>query len=49
MRPEELRALCALDNVTTVWETGVNFNPFTRHFRLSKDMSVNYMMAAKRR
>ncbi|MDX1694048.1 MAG: bifunctional 2-polyprenyl-6-hydroxyphenol methylase/3-demethylubiquinol 3-O-methyltransferase UbiG [Ketobacteraceae bacterium] len=48
VQPEELKALCAIDNFTSVWETGVNFNPFTRSFKLTGDMSVNYMMAARR-
>lgn len=48
VQPNELKALCALDHFGVVWETGVNFNPFTRSFKLSNDMSVNYMMAARR-
>ena len=48
VQPEELKALCALDHFGVVWETGVNFNPITRNFRLSSDMGVNYMMAARR-
>lgn len=48
VQPDELKALCAIDHFSVVWETGVNFNPFTRSFKLSSDMSVNYMMAARR-
>lgn len=48
VQPDELKALCALDHFGVVWETGVNFNPFNRSFKLSADMSVNYMMAARR-
>lgn len=48
VQPEEVKALCALDNFGVAWETGVNFNPFTKRFKLTSDMSVNYMLAAKR-
>lgn len=48
VQPDELKALCALDHFGVVWETGVNFNPFTRSFKLTSDMAVNYMMAARR-
>ncbi len=48
VQPDELKALCALDHFGVVWETGVNFNPFTRSFKLTNDMAVNYMMAARR-
>lgn len=48
VQPEEVKALCALDNFDIVWEAGVNFNPFTRQFKLTADMAVNYMLAARR-
>ncbi|MCG8669606.1 MAG: bifunctional 2-polyprenyl-6-hydroxyphenol methylase/3-demethylubiquinol 3-O-methyltransferase UbiG [Pseudomonadales bacterium] len=48
VQPEEVKALCALDNFRVVWEAGVNFNPFTKQFKLTSDMAVNYMLAARR-
>lgn len=48
VQPDELKALCALDNFGVIWETGVNFNPFTKQFKTTGNMAVNYMMAAKR-
>lgn len=47
VQPEEIKALCALDNFNVVWQAGVNFNPFTKQFKLTNDMNVNYMLAAR--
>ena len=44
--PEELMAICSLDNMNFIWKSGVQFNPFSRTFKLSDKLAVNYMMAA---
>lgn len=48
VQPDEVKAICAVDNFKVVWEAGVNFNPFTKQFKLTSDMNVNYMLAARR-
>ena len=48
VQPNEVKAICALDNFEVVWEAGVNFNPFTKKYKLTSDMNVNYMQAARK-
>ena len=48
VQPNEVKAICALDNFKVVWEAGVNFNPITKKYKLTSDMAVNYMQAARK-
>ncbi|PIE41656.1 MAG: hypothetical protein CSA49_02380 [Gammaproteobacteria bacterium] len=48
VQPDEIKALLAIDHFSVVWEAGINFNPFTKHFKLTSNMDVNYIMAASR-
>jgi 2-polyprenyl-6-hydroxyphenyl methylase / 3-demethylubiquinone-9 3-methyltransferase len=47
--PQELEAALSSCGLRTTAETGVVFDPFRACWRLSRDMDVNYMIAAKRR
>ena len=49
VKPRELEALLARDNMTVNATTGVRVNPFTRHFSLTPRLSVNYMLSAIQR
>ncbi len=44
--PAELDELLAKDAITSALQTGVKVNPFTRHFSLTSNLGVNYMLAA---
>ncbi len=46
--PEELEEACRAAGCREVARTGVIYDPLRRNWRLSRDASVNYMMAAKR-
>ena len=46
VKPRELEALLARDNMTVNATTGVRVNPFTRHFSLTPRLAVNYMLSA---
>ena len=46
VKPRELEALLARDNMTVNATTGVRVNPFTRQFSLTPRLSVNYMLSA---
>ncbi len=46
--PEELEDLLLESGMRVFDRTGVKVNPFTRQFRLSQDMSVNYMLVAEK-
>jgi len=47
--PEELRAALGAAGMTAGNETGVSYNPLSGAWSLSRDMAVNYMLAAGRR
>ena len=49
VKPRELEALLARDNMTVNATTGVSVNPFTRRFSLTPRLSVNYMLSAIQR
>jgi 2-polyprenyl-6-hydroxyphenyl methylase/3-demethylubiquinone-9 3-methyltransferase len=46
LRPEEIRRMIQPYGLRTIEETGVTYNPLRRHWRLSRDTGVNYMLAA---
>jgi len=46
VKPRELEALLARDNMIVNASTGVRVNPFTRQFSLTPRLSVNYMLSA---
>lgn len=46
--PSELAAACRLADLQVGTLTGLTYQPLTRHYRLSNDTSVNYMLAARR-
>ena len=46
--PSELTRLLAADNLQTFAQAGVSVNPFTRAYRVSQDIRVNYMLLAAR-
>ena len=47
--PNELREACRAGGCREIDRTGVVYDPLGQAWRLSRDTSVNYMMAAKRR
>ncbi len=49
VRPEDLRAALRSGGVAVRDETGVAYNPVTGVFRLTEDMSVNYMLIGQKR
>lgn len=46
--PEEIEVLLAQRGVDVYATTGVRVNPFNRHFALTKNLLVNYMLLARR-
>ncbi|VAV96166.1 3-demethylubiquinol 3-O-methyltransferase @ 2-polyprenyl-6-hydroxyphenyl methylase [hydrothermal vent metagenome] len=48
VRPEEIREPLQGFGLTVDGPFGVSFNPFTRNWSESRDVSVNYMMVAKK-
>jgi len=46
VKPSELAALLAHNGLAVKAETGVSINPFNRHFSLTGNLLVNYMLAA---
>jgi 2-polyprenyl-6-hydroxyphenyl methylase/3-demethylubiquinone-9 3-methyltransferase len=46
VKPRELEGLLARNAMTVNASTGVQVNPFTRHFSLSPRHAVNYMLSA---
>lgn len=49
MTPDELKAALVAAGLRTFEESGVVYDPLARKWRLGRDMSVNYMLAAARR
>lgn len=47
-KPEELEDRLRESGLRVLDRTGVKVNPFTRQFRLSPEMSVNYMLVAEK-
>jgi len=48
LRPEELEKHLTGGGLTVIGETGVTYNPFNDTWNRSPDMSVNYMLLARR-
>ncbi|MFP6558391.1 bifunctional 2-polyprenyl-6-hydroxyphenol methylase/3-demethylubiquinol 3-O-methyltransferase UbiG [Paraburkholderia sp. B3] len=48
IRPSELAGFVRLAGLRLVEIKGITYNPLTRHFSLSNDSSVNYMIACRR-
>ena len=46
VQPRELEQLLDRDGLQVMASTGVQINPLTRHFSLSKRLAVNYMLSA---
>ena len=46
VKPSELAALLADNGLAVKAETGVSINPFNRRFSLTRNLLVNYMLAA---
>lgn len=45
IRPSELTTWARTANLKTLDFRGMSYNPITRRFKLSDDVSVNYLMA----
>jgi len=48
IRPSELTSWAREAELKTTDFRGMSYNPFTRNFKLSSDVSVNYLMAARK-
>ncbi|MDO5290530.1 MAG: bifunctional 2-polyprenyl-6-hydroxyphenol methylase/3-demethylubiquinol 3-O-methyltransferase UbiG [Pseudomonadota bacterium] len=48
IRPHELAAHCRAAGLALQRSSGLTYNPITRRYRLSRDTSVNYMLAARK-
>lgn len=48
IKPSELAAHCRTAGLTIEHTRGMEYNPFTRHYWLSADTSVNYMLATRK-
>jgi len=48
VRPSELSASARAAGLTTQQLKGMSYNPFTEHYSLNHDTSVNYLMATKK-
>ena len=48
IKPSELASYCRGANLESVQTKGMEYNPFTRHYWLSGNTAVNYMMAMQR-
>jgi 2-polyprenyl-6-hydroxyphenyl methylase/3-demethylubiquinone-9 3-methyltransferase len=46
--PAELKGWLADNGLTVKEELGVTYSPFTRQWRVSRDMDVNYMLVAQK-
>ena len=49
VRPEEIEAPLAQEDMEIIDQTGVFYNPLTDRWNKSRDMDVNYMMLARRK
>lgn len=48
IRPSELASWCRAAGLEIAATAGLSYNPLTRHYRLGDDVSVNYLMAARK-
>ena len=48
IKPSELASFCRSAGLTLEHTRGMEYNPFTRHYWLSADTSVNYMLATRK-
>src|SRR5664279_6109698 len=48
IRPSELAAWCRSAGLDAMVTRGLEYNPFSRHYRLSSDASVNYLVACRK-
>ena len=46
--PAELKGWCGANGLTVLDESGVTYSPFSREWRKSRDMDVNYMVVCER-
>jgi len=49
IRPSELASFCRAAGLDWVETRGLDYNPLLRRYRLSRDASVNYLVATRRR
>ena len=48
LRPSELGQFCRAAGLDLQHSRGLEYNPITRRYRLSRDTSVNFMLAARK-
>jgi len=48
IKPSELDRFVRSADMETTHITGMSYNPITRHYRLGKDIDVNYMIACRK-
>jgi 2-polyprenyl-6-hydroxyphenyl methylase/3-demethylubiquinone-9 3-methyltransferase len=48
VRPSELAGFCRADGLELVHTRGMEYNPLTRRYWLSRDTSVNYLFATRK-
>lgn len=48
IKPSELAAAARQSGLSVSHMSGLEYNPLTQHYKLSRDTSVNYLMAAQR-
>ena len=48
IRPSELASYCRSSGLSLLQTSGLEYNPLTRHYWLSADTRVNYMLATKK-
>jgi 2-polyprenyl-6-hydroxyphenyl methylase/3-demethylubiquinone-9 3-methyltransferase len=48
IKPRELLASTRHAGLDAIQLTGLEYNPLTQHYRLSRDTSVNYLLATRR-
>jgi 2-polyprenyl-6-hydroxyphenyl methylase/3-demethylubiquinone-9 3-methyltransferase len=46
--PDELKSWLAENGLAVKQETGVTYNPFSRQWRVSRDMDVNYLLVGQK-
>jgi 2-polyprenyl-6-hydroxyphenyl methylase/3-demethylubiquinone-9 3-methyltransferase len=48
IKPSELASYCRAAGLDFVQTRGMEYNPLTRHYWLSADTSVNYLLATRK-
>ena len=48
IKPSELAGYCRANELTLQQTRGMEYNPLTRHYWLSADTSVNYLLATQK-